>query len=106
MPDQPMPATLLEWRAVQRGTLLGFATIQLGALRIRDVSLHISNGRRWCGLPGRPQLTPDGRAKTNENGRVEYVSMIEWVSPESRARFNEAVWRVVLAQHPEALPPS
>jgi hypothetical protein len=55
-------------------------------------------------MPGRPQITSDGRAKVNHHGKVEYVSMLEWATRESRERFSEAVFREVLAQHPDAIP--
>jgi hypothetical protein len=51
-----MPAILLAWKELRRNTLLGFATVQLGALKIHDVTLHQQNGKRWVGLPAKPLI--------------------------------------------------
>ena len=49
-------------------TLFGFVDLVIPELRlrIREVTVHESHGRRWIGLPGKPQVDRDGAARRDD----------------------------------------
>lgn len=100
--SKPMPCTLIEWRPMKRNTLLGFAHVQLGALKIKDVTVNTSNGRTWANMPSKPMIDRDGQAMKNDQGKIKYVPLLEWANKETGDRFSEAVVAAIEAQHPGA----
>lgn len=98
-----MPVVLLEWRPMRRNSLLGFAKIQLGALKISDISLNTSNGRTWANLPSKPMLNRDGQAMRDDKGKIRYSPMLEWNSKDTADRFSASVIAAVQEQYPDAL---
>ena len=87
-----MQLSLVGWKVLQRNTLRGFAKVRLGkSLLISDVALHCSHGRRWAQFPAKPLLLSDGTAKKNEQGKIQYVPLLEWTDKSAADRFSEAV---------------
>lgn len=100
-----MPIALMTWKPFARNTLRGFADVRVGkSLVIREVAVHVSHGKAWASLPSKPVLK-DGRATTDERGKVRYVPMMEWADKEARDAFSDAVVRAVRAQAPDAVEP-
>jgi hypothetical protein len=81
-----------DWRARNRNTLKGFLTLTLpSGLALRECSYHEQGTKRWVGLPGRPQLDPDGRHRIDPaTGKKSYVAIVEVVGKEARERFQKA----------------
>jgi len=53
------------WRPHLSGSLRGFFTLELpSGLIINDLTLHEKDGKRWVGLPGKPQIE-DGRHRVD-----------------------------------------
>lgn len=98
-----MPVALLDWKEMKRNSLRGFATIRLGkSLKISDVTIHCSHGKRWASLPSKPQVGSDGMVLKDQNGKIKYVPVISWTDKESADRFSEALIAVIEAQYPGA----
>ena len=98
-----MPLVLLAWKAVPRASLRGFATVRLGrSLTIKDISVHLSHGKRWASLPSKPVLDGSGNAKRNDAGKVQYTPILEWADRDAANRFGEAVCAAVEHEYPEA----
>ncbi len=97
-----MPIALIEWKPMRKNTLRGFATVRYGSLTIRDVTVHNSNGKTWAGMPSKPMIGSDNTAKTDERGKIKYVSMLEWSSGAAADRFSEEVVAAVETQYPDA----
>ncbi len=96
-----MPVTLLEWKSMPRNSLRGFAKIRLGkSLIIRDVSVHCSHGKNWASLPSKPIIDRDGNVKKDQNGKVQYVAILEWENREAADAFSQSVIEAVERQHP------
>lgn len=96
-----MPVSLLAWKSVKKNTLRGFATVRLGAaLSIKDVSVHVSHGKRWASLPSKPMIDGDGNTKKNEGGKVQYVPILEWLDRDTADRFSNGVIAAVEREHP------
>jgi hypothetical protein len=100
--SKPMPVTILDWRPMAKGSLLGFVKLRLGALEISDVTIHALNGKMWAGLPARPQIDKDGVAK-REGGKIVYAKILGWTSRESGDRFSESVISALEAAYPGAV---
>jgi hypothetical protein len=67
-----------DFKAVTKNSLRGFVTLILpSGLVIHDCSLHEKDGRRWIGLPGKPQLDRDGRQRKDANGKPLFIVILE-----------------------------
>lgn len=96
-----MPIALLAWKPIKKNTLRGFANVRLGAaLSIKDVAVHTKNGKRWASLPSKPMLGADGNAKRSDDGKVQYVPILEWLDREVADRFSAGVIAAVEREHP------
>jgi hypothetical protein len=97
---------LLKWTVQRKGTLRGFADIQLtDGLRIYGCPVHVAaNGRAWAGLPGRPQIDRDDRLIRQE-GKAQYTRILEWTTRECGQAFSDAVIELVRVQYPDAFAP-
>jgi hypothetical protein len=84
---------ILEWRPVERGSLCGFAKVQVPAWRvtIAGVALHRRDGRAWAQLPSRPMLDGNRQLMLDENGKPKYSRVLEFTDREIADRFSEAV---------------
>jgi hypothetical protein len=102
---EAMPVVLLDWKAIAKGALRGFAAVRLGrSLNIRDLAILHSNGRTWVGLPGKPIIGADGTVARDDKGKVRYVPILEWADRAASDRFGAAVLAAIRAEHPTALP--
>lgn len=100
---QRMPLALLAFKPMARNTLRGFADVRVGkSLLIKEVPVHVSNGKAWASLPSKPVLK-DGRVATDERGKARYVPILEWADKDARDAFSEAVVEAVRAQAPDAV---
>lgn len=83
-----------DWKAVAKGTLQGFCTLTLSpsGLVLRDCTLHRNlDGSRWIGLPGRPQMTPEGTQRRDPTtGKLAWTPAVEIRGTAERRRFTEA----------------
>lgn len=101
MTQPMMPLSLLDWRPLKKNSLRGFATVRIGkALKVSDVSVHCSNGKRWASLPSKPQINKEGVVLKDDSGKVKYLPIVSWTDAESGDRFSEAVIAAVEAAHP------
>jgi hypothetical protein len=95
---------LVEWRPMRRNSLRGFAAVELpSGLTIIDVSVHVTAGRAWAGLPSRPMLGSDGAALRDEKGKIRYLPLLRWRDRDLGDRFSAAVVGLVRTEHPGAL---
>jgi hypothetical protein len=93
----------VEFRPLQRNTLVSFAAIRIPAMRliILDVALHTKGEARWAQLPSKAQLR-DGMLVRNKQGKSQYVPVLEFDTPGVRNAFSQAVVRPVLEHDPRA----
>lgn len=96
-------ARIVDWRPMQRNSLLGFAKVEFpSGLIIADVT--IMNGERgpWAAPPSKPMVGRDGTAMKDEGGKIRYVPIIEFSSKAIRNKWSDAVIAAMRAAHPEA----
>lgn len=97
-----MAVTILEWRPMKRNSLLGSVSLQLGALKIKDVTVNTNSGRIWAGMPAKPMVDRDGNAMRNEQGKIRYVPILEWDTKTAGDRFSASVVAALEVAHPGA----
>jgi len=87
---------VLEFRPLQRNTLQGFATIRIGALRlrIRDVAIHESHAKRWAQLPAKPMLDSNRQAVVKDN-KVQYSPFLLFDTQAVTEAFSTSVIRAL-----------
>jgi hypothetical protein len=95
---------LLKWTPQRKGTLRGFADIELAnGLRIFGCPvLMASNGRAWAGLPGRPQIDREDRL-IRHDGKAQYTKVLDWATRDVADRFSQAIVELVIDHDSEAL---
>jgi len=97
----PGGMTLISFKKSRKGSLCGFAEVELPLMLIPDIGIHESHGRRWASIPGKPVIDPEGRHKVVDGKRV-YVPAFSWRNREIANRFSAAVVALVERHHPEA----
>lgn len=98
-----MQVSLLSWKPMVRNTLRGFATVRLGkSLSVKDVGVHVSNGRKWAALPSKPIIDRDGNVQKDERGKIRYVPLLEWLDRATSDDFSDSVVAAVEREYPHA----
>jgi hypothetical protein len=70
---------LLEWKRIDKGALVGRATVLLpSGLQISDVGVFTKEGRSWAQLPSEAMRDGDGRSLKDDRGKVRYRSPLKW----------------------------
>jgi hypothetical protein len=89
---------VLEFRAVERGSLKGFAKIRVPnwKMSIDDVGIHESHGKWWAALPARPMLDHDKKVVIGDDGKVKYIKSLWFDDRETADRFSAAVVEAVM----------
>lgn len=98
---QLMPIKIIAWRAMERNSLRGFVSVQVGALEIFDVTVMSASGRKWCGMPGKPQIGQDGLT-VKKDGKVQYSQVMNWATKDARDRFSASVIEALEREYPGA----
>jgi hypothetical protein len=89
---------------LRSNTLRGFVSVAIPELhmRIYDLSAHEKNGKRWVGLPAKPQIDRSGTVRKGENGKPLYTPVLEFTDKETRDRFSARVIAALLEFAPSA----
>jgi DNA-binding cell septation regulator SpoVG len=96
---------LVSFKAIVKGKLRGFCTIELPpGLILQDLTVSIGNdGRPWVALPSKPVLDDNKRQKHDVNGRPEYQPIGKWTSRQLSDQFSARVINLISEQYPGAL---
>lgn len=97
-----MQISLTDWREMKRNSLRGFASVRIGGLLVKDIAVHNSYGKRWAQLPAKPIIDRDGHAKKNDQGKTQYVPVLEWTRRELADDFSNSVVEAIEREHPGA----
>jgi hypothetical protein len=102
-PDRPR-MRLLEFKAVTKGSLHGFVTIELPiGLQIADIPILAGRNGLWANMPAKPQMNQDGSLRRDASGKPAYVAILKWRDRALSDRFSAAVIALIHEQHPAAL---
>jgi hypothetical protein len=95
-------ATLLEWRELRKGTLIGFAKIRFSSgLIMADIAIHVAGSRAWASPPARPWIKDGATVIDDDTGKTKYQQLIEFVNHGTRASWSRQVIDAVRAAQPE-----
>jgi hypothetical protein len=82
--ETPAAYTVSNARQYKKNTLIGYFTLQMpSGLRIRDMMLHESHGKRWVHFSSKEWVNPDGSKG--------YSPILEFASREVSDRFQAIV---------------
>jgi hypothetical protein len=102
-PEQPR-MKLLGFKPFPKSTLRGFIDVELGiGLQIVGLTLHLTNGHAWVGLPSKPILNEEGRHVAGADGKRPYAAILSWRDRKLGDAFGKQVIALVVAEHPDAL---
>jgi hypothetical protein len=106
-PLRPEPRLTVKVEAYtprRSGALICFCTVIVPEMRLRviDVTVFQSHGKRWCGLPGKPQIDKDGQARRDDRGKVVYSPVIQFTDRDVGDAFSDLVIEALLEAHPRA----
>lgn len=94
---------ILDWREMRRGSLLGFAKIELpSGMVVHDVTILTGERGPWASPPSKPMVGRDGVVMKDGNGKVRYSPIVEFKSKEIRDRWSAAVIEAMREAHAEA----
>ena len=84
---------LLEWKRVDKGALVGRATVLLpNGLQISDIGVFANANGRWAQLPSELMRDADGQPiKDTVTGKARYRSPLKWSTRDLQERFSEAL---------------
>jgi hypothetical protein len=90
------------FKALHSNTLFGFADLVIPELhlRIREATVHESHGKRWVGLPAKPQVTRDGAVRRDERQKTLYAPVIEFLDKPTRDAFSQRAIEALLEAFP------
>jgi len=79
------------YKRLVRGSLLGFAELQLdNGLVLLSCSHHAANERQWINPPGRPQLDAAHQLMTDAAGKILYAPVVGFADRQTRNRWSSA----------------
>ena len=92
------------FKPLRSNTLFGFADIVIPELhlRIRELAVHESHGRRRVGLPAKPQVARDGQVCRDERGRIAYSAVMQFVDRATADAFSARAIAALLEDFPNA----
>jgi hypothetical protein len=93
-----MTITATDWRPLVKNTLRGFVTLTIepGGIVLKECALHEKEGKRWVGLPAKPQVDRDGQPRKDPaTGKALYTSIVEIAGKDARDRFQAAALTAV-----------
>jgi hypothetical protein len=104
MTERKLSIVVEGFKPLRSNTLCGFITITIPEmhLRISDLTAHEKNGKRWIGLPAKPQIDRSGNVRRDERGKVAYSPVLEFVDRETRDAFSARVIQSLLEFAPSA----
>lgn len=104
---------LLGWRSLPHSTstLRGFVDVELQVendrrLQILECPVHDGPNGPWVGLPRKVQIDRDGTVRLKADGRRDYAAILQWGDRAASDAFSEAVIKVLLRRHRDALDPA
>jgi hypothetical protein len=86
-------------------SLHGFVDVTIPELKlkIRELTVHESHGKRWVGLPGKPMVNSrDCEVLADDRGKPRYVPVRQFIDRRIGDAFGDRVIEALLARWPDA----
>lgn len=93
-------AKLIDWRPMNKNSLLGFAKVQFSSgLIIAEIAVHRSGSRLWAQPPSRPWIENNALV-IDERGKPKYTPLISFAHHGVQASWSRQVLRALRESHP------
>lgn len=80
---------------MQKGALLGFATLEMSSgMILRDCSHCLTGGREWVGPPSKPRVDANG-CTVEKDGKRQYVNVVTFATREIGDKWSEQAVRAI-----------
>jgi hypothetical protein len=92
------------FRRQRSNTLFGFVDLVVPALRlrIREATVHEAHGKRWVGLPAKPQIDRAGSARRDDRGKIQYTPVLQFLDREVSDAFSSRAIEALIRDFPDA----
>jgi hypothetical protein len=79
------------FKPLRSNTLFGFADTLIPELhlRIREVTMHESHGKRWIGLPAKAPIGREDSVRRDERGKIAYSAILQFTDGATRDAFSQ-----------------
>jgi|SRR6516162_2076078 hypothetical protein len=96
---------LIDWRAVRKGRLLGFASVEFAPIGLRMTEIPVLTGERgpWACVPTKPRLDQNRQQQREADGSPRYDHILGWSSRRRENEFSAAIVALVRRRHPHDL---
>src|SRR4051794_3351787 len=96
-----LPLVCLDLPRLERGKLLGFASISNKEIRftLRHVAIHETSGQRWAPPPPTARISQDRQLSRDADGLIRYAPIGEFYNTRIADAFSAAVIRAGLKFH-------
>jgi len=86
------------FRPLRSNSLFGFADIVIPELHLHsiDATVDKSHGKRWIGLPAKPQITREGAVRRDGRRKAAYAPVLEFTDRATRDAFSARVIAALL----------
>jgi hypothetical protein len=93
-----------DFKPLRSNTLRGFIDIVVPEIRLRitGASVHESHGRRWVGLPAKPQITREGSVRPDDRGKIAYSAILQFTDRATSDAFSARAIAALLERFPDA----
>jgi hypothetical protein len=92
------------FKPLRSHSLIGFADLLIPELRLRikEASVHQSHGKRWIGLPAKPQIDREGRVRHDDRGKTLYTNVLQFTDKTTSDAFSERTIEALVEAFPRA----
>lgn len=91
---------ILEWRALHKNSLVGFAKVEMpSGMIFNDVAIMSGENGYWASPPSKLMIGRDGAPMKDRNGKDRRSPIVEFTAREVRDRWSEAIISALLEAH-------
>jgi DNA-binding cell septation regulator SpoVG len=93
---------VINCRRHRSGALCGYIDVEFPyGLVLTDLPVFAGPRGNWVGMPTRPQIDSQGRAKTDANGKIAYQPIGRWIEKKIADRFSSYIVFLIEQQFPD-----
>ena len=100
--SHPVGFKLIEWSSLDRGTLKGYATVEMpSGMVMHDCPVFRSEDGQWSSIPASKPLVGAGGVSRDKTGKARFIPIITFTTKQHRDRWSGAVVAALRAARPE-----
>lgn len=103
--ETPMPVKIVAWHPVKNPyscEMKGEVDVEIGdGIMIRGITIRSDGDSKWCLMPAKPALAPDGSHQRDGQGAIVRRRVLYFACDFKFRRFKAGVIAALGAAHPE-----